>query len=169
MCQLCSIKDIASRDRWPKPLETHPNDIKFLVASAHDEYTSLQSQTSSGNTTPTSDALLDVLRLLADLLEEIEAERVKWWISPQKREQRRRLEADCDQKKLSALLVNRFPLSRTSANAFTIATRHLVNNKTSDMIEGMDARLGGFVKWTLGMNGGIWELRESVKVAKAKV
>ena len=32
------------------------------------------------------------------------------------------------------------------------------------MVEGMQAKLGGFVKWSLGMNGGIWELEESGKV-----
>lgn len=34
------------------------------------------------------------------------------------------------------------------------------------MVEGMQAKLwvGGFVKWSLGMNGGIWELEQGGKV-----
>ena len=35
-----------------------------------------------------------------------------------------------------------------------------------ERIEAMSATLGQFVKWRLGMNGGIWELEQSAKVAK---
>lgn len=155
MCQLCTIKDLAKRDRWPKPLEHHKRDIDFLVTSAHDEYSTYRStqlneqgnskSTDSNNTKPTPpDSLLDILRLLATLLEEIESDRQKWWTSPEKREQRRALEEEGNQQKLSAL--------------------HKINNDVNERIEAMSAKLGTFVKWSLGINGGIWELQQGHKV-----
>jgi hypothetical protein len=84
-------------------------------------------------TNPTTpDSLLDILRLLATVLEELESDRQKWWTSPEKREQRRRLEEEVDQRKLSAL--------------------HKINNETNERIEAMSAKLGLFVQWSLGMN-----------------
>jgi len=149
MCQLCTIKDLATRDRWPKPLEHHKSDIGFLVTSAHDEYTTHKSQhpTDSSKKPTAPESLLDILRILATLLEELESDRQKWWTSPEKREQRRRLEEQADQRKLSAL--------------------HKINNETNDRIEAMSAKLGLFMKWSLGMNGGIWELREGYKAEGA--
>ena len=145
MCQLCTIKTIAARDRWPKPLEHYKADIDFLVSSAHDEWTSHQTKKQEKKDLPTTESLLEALRTLVTLLEQAENDRREWWTSPQKREQRRQLELDGNQRKLSDL--------------------HKVNNTTTERIEAMNARLGLFVKWTLGMNGGIWELQEGVKVA----
>lgn len=98
MCQLCTITDIASCDRWPKPLEQHKSDVDFLVSAAHDECTSslTNEQKRCIPRPPTSPALLDQLRLLARLLEQVEQDRQMWWRTPEKREQRRRLEEDCD-------------------------------------------------------------------------
>ena len=146
MCQLCGIVDIAYRDRWPKPLEHFKKEIDFLVTSAHDEYTTHQSSKQSNKTDKLPDGLLDMLRLLADLLNEAESSRQAWWSSPEKREVRRRLDEQRDQIKLSQL--------------------HKINNTTTESIEVMDAKLGGFVKWSLGMNGGSWVLRGSDKVEK---
>ncbi|KAK3719267.1 hypothetical protein LTR37_004486 [Vermiconidia calcicola] len=148
MCQICGIKDIAARDRWPKPLEQQQNDLNFLITSAHDEATKYQSQKQPAKSQPAPEPLLELLRLLATQLDQLESDRQAWWSSPEKREQRRRFEQDCDQMKLTAL--------------------NKTNNSSSDRIEAMNARLGGFVKWTLGMNGGIWELQESAKVNVAK-
>lgn len=147
MCQLCAIKNIAARDRWPKPLEHHQADLDFLITSAHDDYIAYQTQKQSNKDAPTPESLLDVLRLLATVLEDLEEDRQKWWSSPEKREQRRRLDEECNQKKLSEL--------------------HKINNSTMERIEAMSAKLGQFVKWSLGMNGGIWELQEGAKVAEA--
>jgi hypothetical protein len=44
-----------------------------------------------------------------------------------------------------------------------------INNKTASQIESMQAKLGTFVKWSLGMNCGIWELEQSAKVKTEKV
>jgi hypothetical protein len=136
MCQLCQIKTIASRDRWPKPLEHNKADLEFLVTAAHDEWSKWKADEKVG---AAPESLLDLVRLVNSMLAEIEEQRLKWWTSPEKREQRRKLEMDdCNQKKLSQL--------------------HAVNNKMVEMIEGMNAKVGVFVKWTLGMNGGVWEL-----------
>lgn len=153
MCQLCAIKDIAARDRWPKDMEYHKGDIKFLVESAHDEYSTSRPKTdkdASQTTTQAvkaSEALLELLRLLATLLSEVESDREKWWTSPHKREQRKNLELECNQKKLSNL--------------------HKINNTVSECIESISARPGMFVKWSLGMNGGVWEVEASAKVEDA--
>ncbi|KAK4548258.1 hypothetical protein LTR36_010128 [Oleoguttula mirabilis] len=142
MCQLCPIKDVAAQARWPKPLEAPVKDIEFVVTTAHDDYEANKAACRSKTTIPES--LLDMLRLLAASLNELEADREKWWMAPEKKELRRRLDADCDHKKMTEL--------------------HKINNATSDRIESMQAKLGTFVKWSLGMNGGVWELVESAKV-----
>jgi hypothetical protein len=105
MCQLCTVIDLAKRDHWPKPLEHHKSDIDFLITSAHDEYSTYRStqlnkkgntkSTNSNDTMPVPpDSLLDILCLLATLLEEIESDRQKWWTSPEKTGQRRALEEE---------------------------------------------------------------------------
>ena len=159
MCQICGIKDISKQHRWPKPLEHHTKNIEFLVTSAHDEHEKYKAVTEAAQDTLISKAgtktvkdtstpgpLIDILCLLATLLEDLEDDRATWWSSPDKRQQRRRLEEECDQMKLSQL--------------------HKINNDTTERIEAMNAKLGAFVKWSLGMNGGIWELQQYGKVAK---
>ena len=147
MCQLCGIKEIAARDRWPKPLEHHKGDIDFLVTCANDEYLAFQTKKQIAKDASLPDALLEILRLLAALLDKVESDREKWWSSSEKREQRKRLGEDCDQKKLSEL--------------------HKINNGVIERVEAMNAKLGLVVKWSLGMNGGVWELQQGGKVASA--
>lgn len=147
MYQLCTTKDLAKRDRWPKPLEHHKADINLLVTTAHGEYTKQESQKQSGSTASKpaqSEALLEILRLLAGSLEDVGNDRQKWWSSPEKRDQRRRLEEEHKQQKLGAV--------------------HKIINDVNERVEAMNAKLGLFVKWSLGMNGGIWELQEGHKV-----
>ena len=137
MCQLCEIKNIAARDRWPNTLEQHKPDINFLVTSAHDEYTTARSKSSIKPNDPAAPLpqLLEYLRLLSTLLDQIESDRELWWTSPPKREQRRQLELECEQRKLSEL--------------------HKIHNRVVEGIEGMRARLGVFVRWGLGVEGGM--------------
>lgn len=147
MCQLCYINDLAKRDRWPKPLEHHKADIEFLVTSAHSEYEKYKAKpsASSNDIQPgPPEALLNVLRILADLLDQIDSDRQTWWSSPEKRHMRQQLEEDGNQQKLSAL--------------------HKINNDVNERIEGMNARLGQFVKWSLNLKGGVWELQHGCKV-----
>jgi hypothetical protein len=41
---------------------------------------------------------------------------------------------------------------------------HKINNAAVERMEGMEAKLGGFVRWSLGMEGGVEELlREEVE------
>lgn len=148
MCQLCAIKTVTARDRWPKPLDHHKADVDFLVTTAHEEHDKTQAPATKENKSskiiPASDELLDVLRMLNTLLATIEEDREAWWTSPAKRQMRKELELTCNQTKLSEL--------------------HKVNNRVVEGLEGMEAKLGGFVKWGLGMNGGIWELVGSERV-----
>ena len=146
MCQLCIIRDIGAQDRWPKPLEHHKADIDLLITSSHDTWTAFATEKRSPKDVTAPDVLLELLRLLATVLEELENDRVQWWSSPEKREQRRRLEEECKQPQLTQL--------------------HKINNSTADRIENMSAKLGAFCKWSLGMNGSLWELQNGDKVAK---
>jgi hypothetical protein len=57
---------------------------------------------------------------------------------------RRKFELEGDQKKLSEL--------------------HKINNATTMRFEEMQAKFGGFVKWSLGMNGGVFELENAWRV-----
>jgi hypothetical protein len=41
---------------------------------------------------------------------------------------------------------------------------HKINNDVNERIETMSAKLGTFVKRSLGLNGGIWELQKGHKV-----
>ena len=148
MCRLCTIKDLAKRDRWPIPLGHYQADIELLVTSAHDGYEKSKAQGSS-NTDSTKaaqakGALLDNLRTLADLLEEVDSDRQKWWTTPEKREMRQRLQEEGDQQKLSNL--------------------HKINNDVNEHVEAMNAKLGQFVKWSLGISGGVWELQYGGRV-----
>jgi hypothetical protein len=98
---------------------------------------------------PNPETLLDILRLTSAAVDELEKGREAWWMSPEKKAMRRRLDEECNQAKLTEL--------------------HKINNATAERIEAMQARLGTFVKWTIGFNGGVWELVESAKVeVKAK-
>lgn len=146
MCQLCEIENIVARDRWPKNIEHHKQDVNFLVTSAHDEYTASRSKAQPRTNQPiaASEALIDLLRLLTTLIEEVESDHEKWWTSAAKRQQRKELELESNQKKLTEL--------------------HKINNKLNESVEAMNARLGLFVKWSLGMNGGVGELVASAKV-----
>lgn len=103
MCQICQVKDIVAKDRWPKPLETQKKDINFLVESIHDEYQAYQKlkQKDSGLSPPES--LLELLCLLSRQFDVLESDREAWWTSPEKRQMRQKLEYECDQKKLSDL------------------------------------------------------------------
>ncbi|KAK5690053.1 hypothetical protein LTR97_012537 [Elasticomyces elasticus] len=142
MCQLCAIKDIAAKETWPKPLVSSIKDLDFLIETAHTDFEDNKAACADKTTIPTS--LLEVLRLLATSLQELENDRVKWWTDPKKREQRKRLEATCQTESLTKL--------------------QKINNTTSDTIEAMSARLGTFVKWSLSMNGGVWDLMHFDKV-----
>lgn len=103
MCQICAVKDIITKDRWPKPLETQKKDITFLIDTIHDEYQSYQKLKQKSASSPPPDSLLDLLRMLSQQFDVLEADREAWWSSPEKRALRQRLEPEYDQRKLSDL------------------------------------------------------------------
>lgn len=153
MCQLCSIAPLAASHKWPKPLETSIKDADFLVKTAHDAYTNFTTSLPTAtagfqNRPPPPESLLDTLRTLSALLETLEEDRITWWLSPEKKAMRKRLEEGGKTDDLTKL--------------------QKINNATSERIGAMEAKLGGFVKWSLGMNGGLWELREGGKVNGGK-
>ncbi|KAI7465010.1 hypothetical protein KC357_g7751 [Hortaea werneckii] len=73
MCQICSMKQIASQDRWPKPLESEVQDINFLVQTIHTDYEANKSQCTTKETMP--EELLENLRLLSLALEQLDHDR----------------------------------------------------------------------------------------------
>lgn len=144
MCQVCQIKELAVKQRWPKAVEDSKPDLIFLVYNVHDEL--VKHQESKGNlaTTPPPKSLLEACRMLYDQMNVLETDREKWWTSPQSRAKRTKFELEGDQKNLSEL--------------------HKINNNTITSFEAISARFGGFVKWGLGMNGGVFELLNADKV-----
>lgn len=174
MCQLCAIKTLNTSARWPKPLEPSVKDLNFLIDIIHEEFqehettrknqsptrspqTNVKSTTTATPTSTTTTStttkgitinslpatLLENTRLLHATLSHLDESRREWWISPAKRAQRKQFE-DSDGAKLTAL--------------------HKVNNATVERIEAMEAKLGGFVVWGLGLRGGVWELENGGKV-----
>lgn len=43
----------------------------------------------------------------------------------------------------------------------------IADNTATSSIEALSAKLDQFTKWSLGMKGGMWELENASKVAKA--
>lgn len=103
MCQICAIKTLAARDRWPKPVEAHKKDLGFLIDTIHDEFETFKAKKMVSPKLMPPDSLLDVLRLLNAQLDRLEDDRKAWWSSPEKRAMRQRLELEGAQQKLSDL------------------------------------------------------------------
>jgi hypothetical protein len=145
MCQLCGIKELAALQRWPKAVEAAKSDLNFLVDSIHDEWTRYQDSKTKLAATPLPESLLELCRLLVAQLDDLEVDRETWWTSPESRAKRQRFELEGNQRNLSEL--------------------HKINNNTISSFESLQAKLGGFVKWSLGMKGGVFELKHAHKVA----
>lgn len=161
MCQLCPISHLATSARWPKPLEPSIADLTFLITCIHDEHEKWKSATTSTNastntntntstqntststttTNPASShtALLPLLRDLSAALTSLTHERAAWWKS-----------------KTPLIKQLRDEVSGTSERKLTELQK--INNAAGERIEGMEAKLGGFVRWSLGMEGGVGEL-----------
>ncbi|KAF2105006.1 hypothetical protein NA57DRAFT_71201 [Rhizodiscina lignyota] len=168
MCQVCTLKTIAKRDRWPKPLEPHLEDVEALVNTAHSEFTQLKNaetnerrpetgkkpnqafgaksyQESAGidgvdanldrlvisdaSTAQIRNSLIDTTRGLLYVVSVLEQERVSWWNSPAKQNQRRSLMDTFNAEKQKQLQV--------------------VNQKTANMVIDMRAKIGVFAKYVL--------------------
>ena len=77
------------------------------------------------------------------LLDRIRSERNEWWTSKEKREQRNRLQKNEEKEKLSAL--------------------HKINWDMAERVEGMQAKFGQFVRWSVGVDGGLQRLEEEIE------
>lgn len=118
--------------------------MKLLVEKAHpfaDQFSKMQKQ---GNLTaleklqPSLAANVSDLITMLDILDET---REQWWNDPKKSKQRKEWTETYQESKLVAL--------------------QKVNNKTKETIDAMRARLGVCTKWTMGVAGGLEEIKET--------
>jgi hypothetical protein len=158
MCQICTITTLSTSARWPKPLEPSISDLHFLITCIHDHHAAWEKQqktltatnttttlTTSYNSTTTTNAntqtkpLLSLLRTLSASLTSLEHERAAWWKS-----------------KTPLIKALKDEVSGQSEKRLT--ELHKINNSAIERLEGMEAKLGGFVRWTMGVKGGVEEL-----------
>lgn len=125
-------------------MEQNKPDLNFLVDSIHDEWVNFQEAKLKVARTSIPDSLTELCRMLSSQLDALEVDREKWWSSPESRAKRQRFELEGNQKNLSEL--------------------HKINNSTIASFESLSAKLGGFVKWSLGINGGVFELLNAHRV-----
>lgn len=152
MCQLCRVTDIADRDRWvhapslkralpnhpltqpqPKPLEPTLAELRDVVRRAHPDVKAYN----NGNQPPSParerhrQGLVTTARVVLAALALLESERGEWWA--RKGAQRREWERAAAWQRLTAL--------------------QSVNNKTQAMVREMEAKVGMFARWSLGVEG----------------
>jgi hypothetical protein len=161
MCQLCALTTITKSSRWPKPLEPLISDLYLLINTAHTTLTvpkatsahdAKQTPSSTNTTTKitittttaSKHPLLPTLHDINTLLELLEDERVQWW------------QAKAAERKFW----------RETYQEDKITGINVVNNKTVEMIEGLKAKLGGFCRWSLGLEDGVEGLGEERKDVK---
>jgi len=142
MCQLCPISTVAATGRWPKPLESSISDLNFLITCIHSQHEAWKKAegTTTGTNTNTNEeraALLSLLRTLSGTLTSLGHERIAWWRSKTPLIKQLKEEV-LGERKLTEL--------------------HKINNAAVERIEGMEAKLSGFVRWGLGLEGGVEEL-----------
>ena len=142
MCQLCSISTLATSARWPKPLESSISDLSFLITCIHSQHEAWKkaegtAAVTNTNTNEERAALLSLLRTLSGTLTSLGHERSAWW-------------------KSKAPLIKQ--LKEEVSGERKLTELHKINNAAVERIEGMEAKLGGFVRWGLGLEGGVEEL-----------
>lgn len=140
MCQLCSISTLAT-GRWPKPLESSISDLSFLITCIHSQHEAWKkaegtAAVTNTNTNEERAALLSLLRTLSGTLTSLGHERSAWWRSKTPLIKQLKEEVS-GERKLTEL--------------------HKINNAAVERIEGMEAKLGVFVRWGLGLEGGVEE------------
>ena len=149
MCQLCTLSTISTSSRWPKPLEPLISDLSLLITTAHsvlsthklnsaapgtqDKKPPTHSTSITITTAPKPSPLIPTLRDINTLLEVLEDERLKWWQA--KASERKFWRETYQEDKLTKI--------------------NVVNNKTTEMIENLKAKLGLFCRWSLGMEDGV--------------
>lgn len=157
MCQLCTLTPLTTSARWPKPLESSIADLQFLITCAHDQHAEWQATLTKPNNTPSTTnkpnipangqstapppppSLLSLLRTLSASLTSLSHERSAWW-------------------KSKTPLIKQLKAEESGTSEKKLMELQKINNSAVDRIEGMEAKLGGCVRWSLGMRGGVWEL-----------
>jgi hypothetical protein len=165
MCQICTITTLSTSARWPKPLESCIADLHFLITCVHDQHAAWEKQqkaltatnttntlnpntaslaTSYNSTTATNantqtKPLLSILRTLSASLTSLEHERAAWW-------------------KSKTPLIKSLKDEVSGQSEKRLTELHKINNSAIEQLGGMEAKLGGFVRWTMGVKGGVEEL-----------
>jgi hypothetical protein len=164
MCQICTITTLSTSARWPKPLGSSIADLHFLITCVHDQHAAWEKQqksltatdtantlspnttaalTTSYNSTTTTNTqtttLLSLLRTLSASLTSLEHERAAWW-------------------KSKTPLIKSLKDEVSGQSVKRLTELHKINNSAISMLGGMEAKLGGFVRWTMGLKGGVEEL-----------
>jgi hypothetical protein len=142
MCQICAIKQLIARERWPKPLEDTNQDITFLADTIHNSWANHSKRKPEHPDEPVPHEILELLRLLGEFLEALQEQRSAWWMSPEKRALRKHLEDGGEQRKLSDL--------------------HKINNATMSNIESLNARLGVVCAVPPSFPSGVFDLHVGV-------
>lgn len=139
MCQVCTpISTLATSGRWPKPLESSVNDLKFLLTCIHSEQEQIESHDQKNNEN-SRDALLSSLCDLSAMLTSLKHERTTWW-------------------KSKAPMIKQLKEEVSGTSERKLTELHKINNACTERIEGMEAKLGLYVRWSLGLKGGVEEL-----------
>lgn len=146
MCQVCTpISALASSGRWPKPLESSIADLNFLVTCIHSEQEHINRNDEKDTSNDdkgicnSCDALFSLLRDLHAMLTSLDHERAAWW-------------------KSKAPMIRQLKEEVSTTSERKLTELHKINNACTERIEGMEAKLGLYVRWSLGLKGGIEEL-----------
>jgi hypothetical protein len=136
MCQICTITTLSTSNYLrPRPARCLGKQQKSLTSTS----TSSTSATTTTNTNAQTKPLLSLLRTLSASLTSLEHERAAWWKS-----------------KTPLIKALKDEVSGQSEKRLT--ELHKINNSAIERLEGMEAKLGGFVRWTMGVKGGVEEL-----------
>ncbi|KAK5163280.1 uncharacterized protein LTR77_010866 [Saxophila tyrrhenica] len=132
-------QDDRGAEQVAHPLVDVKRSVEFLVPLAHDEWEKMRSQEDKALRNKPTDELINAVSAIAKNIAGASALHDKWWTSPEKRWQRDLLVATGDETKLSKL--------------------YAIRKETTDMIEEMEAKVGLFAKWCLGLDGGFEQLK----------
>ena len=137
MCQLCSISTLATSARWPKPLESSISDLSFLITCIHTQHVAWKkAEATNTDTDNARGALISLLRTLSGALTSLRHERTAWW-------------------KSKTPLIKQLKENVSGQSERKLTELHKINNSAVERIEGMEAKLGGFVRWSLGLEGDV--------------
>ena len=117
------------------------SDLQFLMTFIHSQHEAWEESevTKRNDNNDARSALLSLLRTLSGALTSLGHERTAWW-------------------KSKTALIKQLKQEVSGQSERKLMELHKINNSVVDRIEGMEAKLGGFVRWGLGLEGGVEEL-----------